>query len=297
MTVLSKLLEPSRPNALTIGSSGLLVSLVAAIIVRQLNNVHRKRSIRLKTFTPPTRIPDRVFDAHASAFPTISVPAAKQRVAVDKEFFRQLKALFLILMPRIRSKEALILLLHSVFLILRTWLSVIVAKLDGSIVRSIVSADGKGFARGLGWWFAIAIPAVYTNSMIRYLQSKLSIAFRTRLTRYAHDLYLDKSISYYRMGNLDGHIESADQYITTDIARFCDNLASLYSNLGKPILDTLIFNYQLIQGIGFYGTVGMFINYIVTARIIRATTPPFGKLAAVEAKLEVSSSSTFVLID
>lgn len=30
----------------------------------------------------------------------------------------------------------------------------------------------------------------------------------------------------------------------------------------------------------------LFINYFVTARILRAVTPAFGKLAAVEAKLE-----------
>ncbi len=36
-----------------------------------------------------------------------------------------------------------------------------------------------------------AIPSTYTNSMIRFLQSKLAIGFRTRLTRYVHDLYLN----------------------------------------------------------------------------------------------------------
>lgn len=33
--------------------------------------------------------------------------------------------------------------------------------------------------------------------------------------------------------------------------------------------------------------VGLTINYIVTARLLRAVTPSFGKLAAIEAKLEV----------
>lgn len=28
-----------------------------------------------------------------------------------------------------------------------------------------VSANGKGFTRGLVYWFALAIPSVYTNSM------------------------------------------------------------------------------------------------------------------------------------
>ena len=75
-----------------------------------------------------------------------------------------------------------------------------VARLDGRIVRDLVSANGKGFIRGLGWWFALAIPSTYTNSMvglttatliqIRYLERKLALAFRTNLTRYIHDLYL-----------------------------------------------------------------------------------------------------------
>jgi ATP-binding cassette subfamily D (ALD) long-chain fatty acid import protein len=77
------------------------------------------------------------------------------------------------------------------------------------------------------YWFALAIPSVYTNSMIRYLQQKLSISFRTRLTRYVHDLYLSPENNFYKVVTLDGRIDGADQFITTDIARFCDTLAAL----------------------------------------------------------------------
>lgn len=77
------------------------------------------------------------------------------------------------------------------------------------------------------------------------------------------------------------------RYITTDIAKFCDTLASLYSNLAKPLLDTVIFNYQLMKSIGVAGMIGLTVNYIITARLLRAVTPSFGRLAAVEAKLEV----------
>lgn len=77
------------------------------------------------------------------------------------------------------------------------------------------------------------------------------------------------------------------RFITTDVAKFCETLSSLYSNLAKPILDTIIFNYQLTKSIGLVGMVGLAINYFVTARLLRAVTPSFGKLAAIEAKLEV----------
>lgn len=81
---------------------------------------------------------------------------------------------------------------------------------------------------------------------------------------------------------------SVYRFITTDVAKFCDTLSSLYSNLAKPLLDTVIFNYQLTRSIGWLGTFGLGVNYIVTAKLLRAVTPSFGKLAAIEAKLEAS---------
>ncbi|KAF0513138.1 ABC transporter transmembrane region 2-domain-containing protein [Gigaspora margarita] len=223
------------------------------------------------------------FKKHKKFFPPST---SGQRVGVNKVFFKQLSAILKVIIPKIRSKEVIILVLHSIFLVLRTWLSIVVARLDGRIVRDLVAANGKEFLKGIMYWFAIAIPATYTNSMIRFLQSKLSIAFRTRLTRYVHDLYLNKENAYYKAINLDNRIGGADQFITTDIARFCDGLASLYSNLGKPLLDTIIFNYQLTKSIGLAGMMGLFGNYLLTAWILRKVTPAFGKLAAHEAKLE-----------
>lgn len=86
---------------------------------------------------------------------------------VDKTFMRQLFALLRVTFPSWRSKEFGMLCLHSFFLVLRTVLSLYVARLDGRIVRDIVSADGTGFLKGLGWWFALAVPSTYTNSMVR----------------------------------------------------------------------------------------------------------------------------------
>lgn len=86
--------------------------------------------------------------------------------------------------------------------------------------------------------------------------------------------------------NLDSRIEGADQFITSDVARFCETLASLYSNVSKPTLDLLIFNYQLIKALGGPGVLGLFGNYILTGWLLRKISPAFGKLAAIEAKLE-----------
>lgn len=109
------------------------------------------------------------------------------------------------------------------------------------IVSSLVTAQPALFLTNLARWLAVAVPATYTNSMLEYLQSELGLAYRTRLTKYALDMYLDSSVSssrgrkddrgrekveekvgiagdggkgeqlFYQLTNLDDRIKNADQ--------------------------------------------------------------------------------------
>ena len=129
--------------------------------------------------------------------------------------------------------------------------------------------------------------ASYTNAAIKFLQSKVSIAFRTRLTRYIHDLYLNDNLNYYKLSNLDGGVgQGADQFITQDLTLFCASAASLYSSIGKPFVDLCVFNYQLFQSLGPLALTGLLSNYFTTAILLRRLSPPFGKLKAVEGRRE-----------
>lgn len=166
---------------------------------------------------------------------------------LDRTFLRQLRAVLRIALPGWRTPEAALLSAHSFFLVFRTVLSIAVARLDGRIVRDLVNADGKGFLKGLGLWFALAVPSTYTNTMVRiahfdslvcvlnvlswqihYLQATLALRLRSRLARYTHDLYLSSApdMRYYRIA-LEGGLEDVDQYITSDIAAFCESLAGI----------------------------------------------------------------------
>lgn len=225
-----------------------------------------------------------VLAADAKRFPLVP-PSHKPNL--DKTFLGQLRAILRIAFRSWHSKESLILCMHSFFLVLRTVLSVGVARLDGRLVRDIVSADGKGFLKGLGLWFALAIPSTYTNTMIHHLQAKLSLRLRTKLTRYTHDLYLSSApdLRYYRVGQ-EGGLDGVDQYITSDIAAFCDAFSQVYGNVLKPSLDLFFFTSQLARTLGVRGTLLLFLNYYATVKILRAVTPAFGKLAQVEARLE-----------
>ncbi|KAF8631385.1 hypothetical protein AX15_002416 [Amanita polypyramis BW_CC] len=241
--------------------------------------LYRDRLSRVRVY--PT-LPEK-FAEDAPYFPPIP-SSTKSKPNIDASFLKHLRAILLrIVFPHLRSKETLIVVLHSFFLVLRTVLSIAVAKLDGVIVRDLVKGDGKGFLKGLGLWFLLAIPSTYTNSMIRHLQSKLSLRLRTRLTRYIHDLYLSSFpyLRYYRSG-LDG----VDQYITADVEAWSESLSGLYGNILKPSLDLVLFTSQLSRSLGVRGTILLFANYYATITILRAVTPAFGRLAAVEARLE-----------
>ena len=123
-----------------------------------------------------------VFAENSKHFPLVP---ASHKPGLDKTFLRQLLAIFRIAVPSWHSKEAFILISHSFFLVLRTVLSVAVARLDGRIVRDLVSADGKGFAKGIGLWFLLAIPSTYTNSMVRRLFGPgMPLVFSRAVCRY-----------------------------------------------------------------------------------------------------------------
>jgi len=86
---------------------------------------------RNRKFFPPSKV--------AAAGSSASSAKSSVKVGVNKEFFRQIEAMFKILIPRLRCKETMILMLHTTFLVLRTYLSVVVARLDGAIVKDLVS--------------------------------------------------------------------------------------------------------------------------------------------------------------
>lgn len=92
--------------------------------------------------------------------------AKAKKVAVDRIFFERLQRILKIVIPGIKSKEFLLLITHTSFLIIRTFLSLYVAELDGRIVAGLVRGKGRDFVLGLVAWMAVAIPATYTNSMV-----------------------------------------------------------------------------------------------------------------------------------
>ena len=71
---------------------------------------------------------------------------------MDAVFFERLSRILRIVIPSARSKEATLLMIHSLFLVLRTLLSVYVASLDGQIVSALVRAKPREFLWRIFLW-------------------------------------------------------------------------------------------------------------------------------------------------
>ncbi|ESO89993.1 hypothetical protein LOTGIDRAFT_124414 [Lottia gigantea] len=214
---------------------------------------------------------------------------SKRSAGVNKYFYKQLKDLLKIIIPSPWTKEFGLLILHTGSLIARTFLSIYVAKLDGRIVMTIVQRDVVKFLMQLAKWLLIAVPATFINSLIRYLESKLALAFRTRLVNHAYKLYF-KNQTYYAVSNLDSRLSNADQCLTEDITSFTSSLAHLYSCLTKPLLDVAMMSFalnSLASSRGASSKVPIIVAataIAATTKILRAVAPKFGKMVAEEAK-------------
>lgn len=209
-----------------------------------------------------------------------------------KKFYTQLKMILKIVFPSIYSKEFGILLAHTAVLLCKTFLSIYIAQLDGSIVKKLVDRKGKEFLMKVLQWMLVAIPASYSTSLIIYLEKKLSIALRTRLSNYSYELYM-KNQTYYAVSNLDNRLTNADQCLTEDVKLFCDGLAHVHSQLSKPILDIILNMWELSSlaqrdGNG-NGAISLFVGFIIvwtTNFVLKLIRPRFGKLVSEQAELE-----------
>lgn len=134
--------------------------------------------------------------------------------------------------------------------------------------------------------FVTAMPLIaVVNNVLKYSIGELKIRLRTNMTRNLYDEYL-KNFTYYRMTNLDNRIANADQLLTTDVDKFCESIAELYTNTAKPILDIGIYVYRLASNLG--GSVpGVMLAYLfVSGLILTNIRKPMGRLTVTEQKLE-----------
>jgi len=232
----------------------------------------------------------------AAGVPDVQSGNAGQKKKIDKSFFLYLKDLLKICVPGVLSKEAAALALHTAFLVTRTIISIIIAKLDGTIVKAIVERKQNEFWKRIAQWMLLGVPACMTNSMIKYMEIKIACLFRERLTKEAVKQYMSGN-TFYSVSNLDGRLGNADQCLTEDIAKFSQHLSHLYSQISKPMLDIVLMTAQLVwlakstlqAGSGNpiieASSIAICAIYF-TNQLLRSVAPPLGSLVEEQSRTE-----------
>ena len=115
-------------------SRGVFISLFVALLFRIRNGINEQKAAIARSVQVKRR----------SGATTID-PNARKKVELNREFFKNLLRLLRICIPSIRSKEMRLLVSHSIFLLLRTLISLYVASLDGKLVSHLVRGRGQEF--------------------------------------------------------------------------------------------------------------------------------------------------------
>lgn len=131
----------------------------------------------------------------------------------------------------------------------------------------------------------VAVPASFVNSFLDFLNRKLALRFRRRLTDFFHGTYL-KDMIFYQLGNLDSRISNPDQRLTADIEKWANTLSTIYANFTKPTLDIILFSQKLAEIMGWAGPLVVIAWYLLSGFVLKLVSPPFGKLIAGEQRLE-----------
>jgi ATP-binding cassette subfamily D (ALD) protein 3 len=126
-----------------------------------------------------------------------------------------------------------------------------------------------------------AVPSSLCNSGLDYLQRKLAIMYRERLTYYFNRKYLS-GLTYYHVVSLDERVPNPDQRLTQDIDKFSTALSNLWSNVSKPVLDVVLFSKELAVLVGKEGPLLVFVWYLVSGIVIKFISPPFSRLTVIE---------------
>jgi ATP-binding cassette subfamily D (ALD) long-chain fatty acid import protein len=114
----------------------------------------------------------------SSSLKTTLGDGGRKKVELNREFFKNLLRLLKICIPGWKSKELRLIISHSIFLVLRTMISLYVAELDGRLVSALVRGKGRDFMKGLVWWMCVAVPATFTNSMVSRNMCSLTVTFK-----------------------------------------------------------------------------------------------------------------------
>ncbi|CCW65410.1 unnamed protein product [Phytomonas sp. EM1] len=160
-------------------------------------------------------------------------------------------SLLRIAIPSWRSKETGIIFILSIFMILRTVVSVNLAKMMGRLGRTVIECNKRSLFRDILLFFLACIPAALLNTSLDYYREVLELCFRQNLTTHFHRRYITRKV-FFRLAGLH-EINHVDHYLTNDIQSWSAVSARLFTFITRPLCEVVTFSYFLGRQTGYAG--------------------------------------------
>lgn len=190
----------------------------------------------------------------------------------------------------LKDKKCLVLFISQAFLlVLRTFLSLRVATLDGKLVSSLVKAHYSKFLRILlGQWMLLGIPASFINSLISYTTKLCAVTINKRVSKFLINKYLLNHHVFYSVA-ASGTVSEIQEYLTRDVATFSANSSMLLNQLLKPMLDLILCSFKLLisnSNMMGEGTLALGLIVYVSNFLLKMIQPNFTMLTMKRSSLE-----------
>ncbi len=98
--------------------------------------------------------------------------------------------------PKVIGRETLCLVSSYGLMILKTMLTIYIAEVNGSAVKSMIKLDFRHFIINLLTIFLVSLPSAMVNSGIEFVNKMLSAYLRENLTKYLHKKFIRKMAFY-----------------------------------------------------------------------------------------------------
>jgi len=112
------------------------------------------------------------------------------------KFLKKLFKLIKVAIPNYFGRESMCLIVSSALMIARTYLTIYISEINGSIVKSIVKMSFPRFMVNLIALAVVCVPAAMINSGIEYISRMFSAFLRENLTKHLHNNYLENMCFY-----------------------------------------------------------------------------------------------------
>eukprot|EP00049_Salpingoeca_infusionum_P008792 m.144576 g.144576 ORF g.144576 m.144576 type:complete len:1291 (-) comp14133_c0_seq3:1306-5178(-) len=215
-----------------------------------------------------------------SSFPPL---VGSQRRQLSK--FQRLIKLVKFFVPALNHKSTAILLKLLGVVGIRVFLSDRVAHLNGETVRLLLLDDLPGFKRLVGISLLQCVASSIMAPSLHYYTKSLSLLWRTKLQEHLNTLFF-KNKTYYKLICMFKSGDNVEQRLTQDIDRFCLDLANLFPEMIKPIVDLIWFSARSGVLIGVKQTAMLYLYMLFSLTFLRAVTPDFAQLTSRRSTLD-----------